>query len=181
MHQLVGLLPIEWGIHAGISKITICHISGTIPAIDKTIIIDSKGDLKLRIKNICRTPDFLPGTLEELVTLIKSVHSIKVCNGSCVDGKVSSFCTGENTQMKSERCRACALIRKKNCKNPKKATQPIVKQERKRKRYSYLLTKQVKQSQKIRDLQKCAKLKSAMGTVPNMALLRGYLKTRNWQ
>ena len=133
------------------------------------------------IKNICRTPDFLPGTWEELVTLIKSVHSIKVCNGSCVDGKVSSFCTGENTQMKSREMQGMCFNQKKKMQKPEKTTQLIVKQERKRKRYSYLLSKQVKQSQKIRDLQKCAKLKSAMGTVPNMALLRGYLKTRNWQ
>ena len=43
-----------------------------------------------------------------------------------------------------------------------------LEKERRRKRYSYLLTNEVKQGQKIRDLQKCAKLKFAMAIVPNI-------------
>jgi hypothetical protein len=105
-----------------------------------------------------RTSNFVPQDLKEFIEFLKCIHNIRICNGPGAGKSASHFCTGENERKNTNRCSACAYLRKHVAKKAanlaKNKMQLKVKRKLANKHCVYLKRKHQSQGKQIIQLQK---------------------------
>lgn len=171
--ELISSLPIGWGIHQSTDLITISHIKNVIPPqLDKVILV-AKTELTVYINSIVWPTNTSASNLHDILKLVLTIEALLVCDGTGVDNKVSTTCTGENLRRNCTRCYACARLRRalknKSKKINKRQIQGQTKLKITRKQYSNkchnLKTKQLHQKIFLSKLQNRMAAKENIGNL----------------
>jgi hypothetical protein len=69
-------LPLEWGIHKKTDAITVSHISGENPKVDKAIVVKKTHNINIFINGIMRTSNFVPQDLKDFIEFVKGINNV---------------------------------------------------------------------------------------------------------